>query len=44
MFGRLLRVTSTVLVIAAAFVAPVLVTSAPASAGAGRHIKVVLGC
>ena len=32
MFGRLLRVTGTVLVIAVAFVAPVLATSAPASA------------
>jgi uncharacterized protein YjbI with pentapeptide repeats len=32
MFGRLLRVTGTVLVIAVAFVTPVLVTSTPASA------------
>jgi uncharacterized protein YjbI with pentapeptide repeats len=39
MFGRLLRVTATVLVIAAAFVTPVLVTSAPAGAD-----TVVDGC
>ncbi len=39
MFGRLLRVTGTVLVIAVAFVTPVLATSTPASAD-----TVVNGC
>jgi uncharacterized protein YjbI with pentapeptide repeats len=39
MVGRLLRVTGTVLVIAAAFVTPVLATSAPASAD-----TVINGC
>jgi len=39
MFGRLLRLTGTVLVIAVAFVTPVLVTSTPASAD-----TVVNGC
>jgi hypothetical protein len=39
MLGRLLRVTGTVLVIAVAFVTPVLATSTPASAD-----TVVDGC
>jgi uncharacterized protein YjbI with pentapeptide repeats len=39
MFRPLLRVTGTVLVIAVAFVAPVLVTSTPASAGGAGQIN-----